>query len=101
MREEYMAGIHVKFDTQPEEFLGQLTEAAYRVALKGGFKASFIDVELDMQEALRDVIRQYMVACSYCGKTQKCIKAIRHEPFSAEANKLFLEDPLDIPDTNG
>jgi len=41
-----------------EAFLAELTDAAYRVALKHGFKSNFIDVQLDLWSALDQVIRK-------------------------------------------
>ncbi len=40
----------------PEEFLGDLTDAVYRVALRRGFRGSFIQVQLDLWNALREVL---------------------------------------------
>lgn len=39
-----------------EEFLAQLTDAAYRVALKHKFQGCFVDVQLDLWAALRKVV---------------------------------------------
>ncbi len=39
-----------------EEFLAELTDAAYRVALRHEFQGSFIQVELDLWTALRKVL---------------------------------------------
>jgi hypothetical protein len=41
-----------------ERFLAELTDAAYRVALRHGFKGSFIDVELDLWKTLRLVLAE-------------------------------------------
>jgi hypothetical protein len=41
-----------------KEFLGQVTRAAYQVALKTGFRGSFIHFLEEVQEALSSVIRQ-------------------------------------------
>ena len=41
-----------------EQFLAELTDAAYRVALRHGVKGSFIDVELGLWKALRTVLAQ-------------------------------------------
>jgi hypothetical protein len=41
-----------------KEFLGQVTRAAYQVALKTGFRGSFIYFLEEVQEALSLVIRQ-------------------------------------------
>jgi len=39
-----------------EEFLAELTDAAYRVALKHKFQGSFVDVQLELWAALRKVV---------------------------------------------
>jgi hypothetical protein len=40
------------------QFVAQLTEAAYQVALDHGFMGSFVDVELDLWTALCRVVRR-------------------------------------------
>lgn len=42
--------------TPTEQFLAELTDAAYRVALRHGLKGSFIDIELDLWATLRSVL---------------------------------------------
>jgi len=39
-----------------EGFLAELTDAAYRVALRHGIKGSFVDVEFGLWQALRQVL---------------------------------------------
>ena len=41
-----------------KEFLGQITRAAYQVALKTGFRGSFIHFLEEVQDALNSVISQ-------------------------------------------
>jgi len=41
-----------------ESFLAELTDAAYRVALKHKIQGSFLDVELDLWSALRIVVER-------------------------------------------
>jgi hypothetical protein len=43
----------INMKSVPEEFLAELTDAAYRVALRHGIKGSFVEVELGLWEALR------------------------------------------------
>lgn len=86
-----MAGVHVKFNVSPEEFLSKLSRAVYNVALKHGLKASFVDVELDLHEALRGVLQENTRVCEKCG-TDECRKAHRFKPFSTEARKIFPQD---------
>ena len=39
-----------------DDLVAELTDAAYRVALKHGFKGTFIDVQLELWAALRGVV---------------------------------------------
>ncbi len=87
-----MAGIHVKFEVTPEQFLSDLTDAAYQVALRYGLRARFDQVELDLLTALRQVIQDEMQVSRACGISKECCEAMRHEPWSEEACKLFKED---------
>ena len=41
-----------------ERFLAELTDAAYRVALKHKIQGSFLDVELDLWSALREIVEK-------------------------------------------
>ena len=43
----------INMKSVPEEFLAEITDAAYRVALRHGIKGSFLDIELGLWEALR------------------------------------------------
>lgn len=45
-----------------EEFLAELTDAAYRVALCHGLRGSFLRVQLDMWSALRAVLAGWEAA---------------------------------------
>jgi len=60
--------------SSPEHFLAELTDAAYRVALRHGFKGSFLDVELDLWAALRSVLARD-----------------RHRPRPCQAETMGLE----------
>ncbi len=89
-----MPGIHVKFEIPPEEFLADLTGAAYRVALKHGFKVPFIKIELDLQEALREVIERDMWVSGQCGLFKPCHCEEGHfRPWSEEAEKAYQKGP--------
>jgi hypothetical protein len=46
-------------DRHSEEYLAELTDAAYRVALRHGLKGAFVDVELELWRALRHVVRAH------------------------------------------
>jgi hypothetical protein len=52
-----MVKSHVGNGAGAEQLLAELAAAAYRVALRHGLKGPFIDVELDLWWALREVLR--------------------------------------------
>ncbi len=88
-----MAGIHVRFEVTPEKFLSDLTDAAYKVALKHGFRAPFDQVELDLLKALREVIQAEMQVSEACGSVEcLALKKDSVEPWSSKALRLFKED---------
>ena len=86
-----MAGIRVKPSISPEEFLAHLSEAAYRVALRHGFKTPFVEMELDLEQALHEVMRMDMVISDLCGLNQVCYEAMNYELWTPEADKTFAE----------
>lgn len=45
-----------RLNAENEAFLAELTDAAYRVALQHGLRSSFLDVQLEMWNALRTVV---------------------------------------------
>ena len=52
---------HVELIAKHEEdFLARITDAAYRVALKHGFKGSFVDLQLELWSVLRDVVARHV-----------------------------------------
>lgn len=51
-------GIHLGIEALMKDFLTKLTEAAYQVAVKTGFRGSFITFLSDLQGALENVIHQ-------------------------------------------
>ena len=85
-----MPGLHVKFDVRPEEFLSHLADAAYRVAIKRGFKGSFLDFELGLYESLREVIKKDMVVDDLSGLFTVCQESDRYEPWSQKSEELFI-----------
>ena len=88
-----MAGIYVHFAVTPEKFLADLTRAAYRVALKHGFKAPFNAVELDLLKALQKVIEEEMKVSPACGSPEcLSLKQESYVPYSEQAMKLFNEE---------
>ena len=88
-----MAGIHVRFEVTPEKFLSSLTSAAYKVALKHGFRAAFNEVELDFLKALQKVIEEEMQVSEHCGSPEcLALKKDSIQPWSLKAEKLFKEE---------
>ena len=85
-----MPGMHVKFAILPEDFLGHLTEAAYHVALKHGLKAPFLEVEMDLYEALRKTMEEDMLVCETCG-SKACLATKRKsvDVWSEDATHLY------------
>jgi hypothetical protein len=61
-----MRRTRLNFGTATEDLVAELTDAAYRVALKHQFKGSFIDVQLDLWSALREVIRKEVFIKERC-----------------------------------
>jgi len=57
-------------DEEPfESLLAQLTDTAYRVAVRHGIKGSFLDLELGLWQALREVLEREVPAreeLEYC-----------------------------------
>ena len=49
--------VNERLEALMKEFLTKVTEAAYQVALKTGFRGSFITFLSDLQEALKSVIK--------------------------------------------
>lgn len=83
-----MTGIHVKFEVSPDQFLLDLTQATYKVALKHGFTAPFVEVELDLYEAIRQIIQKDMMAYPACGQ-EKCRAMSHYEIASREGAELL------------
>jgi hypothetical protein len=52
---------------EPEEFLADLTDAVYHVALRHGIKGSFLEMELELWSALRG---------AYARQEQRAIEAV-------------------------
>jgi hypothetical protein len=50
------------FKTTPEDFLARITDAAYRVVLRQGLHRSFVDVELELWQQVRNVFRNEVLA---------------------------------------
>lgn len=63
-----MSGIHVKFEVSPSQFLSDLAQATYKVALKHGVKDSFLEVELELYEAIQAVLNKDMMFSPACGE---------------------------------
>lgn len=89
-----MAGSHLKFNISPDEFVDHLTEAAYRVALRNGLKAPFVDVEMGIRGAIRRVISRDIRVTAICGLMPHCTVARRIRPFTKEADDLFQKGKI-------
>lgn len=82
--------MHVKLERSSEDFLANLSVAAYDVAMQFQKKGSFIELEIGLWNALREVIRkdmffrESMLELTPLGKD--------YEPWSKEAERreLFL-----------
>ncbi len=83
-----MGELHVKFNVSPEEFLADLTQAVYQVVLKAGFDIPFIKMELDLQSALREVIRKDMLVSEGL-KNRSLLFVKKITPWSVDANIIF------------
>ena len=86
-----MAGIHVRYNVSPETFLAGLTKAVYDVVLKHGFAIPFIEVELELHNALRKVVEKDMMVSEGCGDVQ-CLAKAHHKIETPEAKKIFGEE---------
>ena len=53
-----------RFKTTQEDFLARITEAAYDVLLRQGLQRSFVDVELELWQQIRNVFRNELVSPS-------------------------------------
>ncbi len=53
-----MVAANERFAAVSEEVVAELASAAYRVALRHGLRAPFIDVELDLWRALRSALNE-------------------------------------------
>lgn len=87
-----MAGFHLKFQVDPDDFLGHLTEAAYNVALRHGLQVPFTEIKLGLFDALREVIRKDMFVSDECGLHVICQEATQFEPWSDEAKKIYEKE---------
>lgn len=79
--------LHVKFDKSSEDFLAELAVAAYGVAINLKEHGSFVELELNLWDALRKVIRQNMCFSPQCGSSSPgiCTLAKQLKPWSREA----------------
>ncbi len=53
-----------QFRTTQEDFLARITDAAYRVVLGQGLQRSFVDVELELWQKIRQVFRNEVLTNS-------------------------------------
>jgi hypothetical protein len=67
--------------TTYEDLLAELTTTAYRVALAGGLRAPFLDVELELWRELRAVLERRLSPLGSAGAaTGPAAPALRSEP---------------------
>lgn len=86
-----MAGIRIKPGISPDDFLAHISEAAYRVALRHGFKKPFIDMELDLERALRGVMGKDMLVSDLCGLYGVCQEAVNFDLWTPQAEETLSE----------
>jgi len=94
-REVLMNGtMHVKMERSSEDFLANLSEAAYDVAIRFQKKGSFVELEIGLWEAMREVIRKDM----FFGKNMaKCTSLKKQcQPWSKEAEAFELLPHLGV-----
>jgi hypothetical protein len=62
--------LNIVDDEEPfERLLAELTDTAYRLAVRQGIRGSFLDLELGLWQALRDVLEREVSAreeLEYC-----------------------------------
>lgn len=82
-------GLHVKFDKSSEDFLADLTLAAYEVVVHSSQKTSFLDLEMGLWDALKKVIEQDMLYSPQCGSSSPgiCTLAKQMNPWAPELNQ--------------
>lgn len=80
--------MHVRTERSSEDFLANLTVAAYDVAIQFQKKGSFVELEMGLWDALREVIRKDMFFNESVSKPILLQK--QHEPWSLEAERLEL-----------
>ena len=86
--------MQVKVERSSEDFLADLSVAAYDVAKRFQKKGSFIDLEIGLWDALREVIRRDM----FFGESMAKFMLLENqcEPWSIEAEKLELFPYLSV-----
>lgn len=88
-------GIHLKFGLLPDQFMSDMARASYEAVLKHGFKGAFIDVELDILEAIHRIIKRDMMMSPSCGDKECCKKAHFEIISNGKEEQLkFAEKPL-------
>jgi len=81
--------MHVKVERSSEDFLANLSVAAYDVAMRFQKKGSFLELEIGLWDALREVIRKDMFFSKSTANLSKVFASVenRCEPWSKEAKK--------------
>lgn len=62
-----MEGIHLRFEITLEQFLEDLTQAVYKIALEYRAGGTFIELQLELWNALREIVRKDMLVSKQCG----------------------------------
>jgi hypothetical protein len=60
-----------------EEFLAEVTAAAYHVALRHGLKGPFLDVELELWRRLREVLEKELFTSEVADAAARQEEAVR------------------------
>ena len=91
-----MAGLHLRFESTPDQFLDKLTEHAYRVLRRGGARRSPELLKAALRKTLKRVIRQEMQESARCGShiIGICAHAERREPWSQKPEKISNKESL-------
>jgi len=76
-----------EFKTSSEDFLARITEAAYDVVLRQGLQRSFVDVELELWQKVRNVFRTEVLLPDASSQHVYSQDARSQRPASARPNR--------------
>lgn len=86
--------MQVKMNRSSEDFLANLSVAAYDVAIRFQKKGSFVELEIGLWDALREVIRKDMFFSKSMAKLIPLEN--EYEPWSKEAEGLELLPVIEV-----